>query len=231
MNKCVQLCSSMINSLSSASPAQKAQARIHQAALRLFAERGQGDLAISDLAEAAGIARGTVYNNIADPQNLFGQVAGSLAREMIERVEATMGAIADPPQRLATGCRLFVRRAHEEQDWGRFLVRFGLGTGDLRHLLLGPPVRDIAAAMETGRFKAGTDKIAPLVCMLTGMTLTCMDSVMRGDQAWREAGSGAAELFLIAGGMGQAEARRIARSDLPPLAAAPHARSFKGKEP
>src|SRR5262245_47243987 len=104
----------MITSAISDSRTGGARNRIYQAAVRLFAENGRSDVNVSDLAEAAGIARGTIYNNIRDPENLFGEVSTLLSHEMLVRTEATMSGLVDPAERIATGLRLFVRRAHEE---------------------------------------------------------------------------------------------------------------------
>ena len=198
----------------------RARAKIYHAALRLFAENGGSAITISDLADAAGIARGTIYNNINEPENLLGEVAAALSREMLLRTEATMQALTDPVERIATGLRLFVRRAHEDQDWGRFLVQFTMSHASLRGIMCEPPSRDVALAIESGRFKIAPPQIPALIGMLTGTTIAAMNSVIRGEQTWREAGSNAAELLLRAGGISPAEARRTARSELPPLAAA-----------
>lgn len=206
-----------------------AQTKIYQAALRLFAETGASDVNVSDLAEAAGIARGTIYNNIEDPENLFGEVAASLSREMLARTEATMRDIEDPAERMSIGLRLFVRRAHEEQDWGRFLVRFSLGHAALQLMMLEAPARDIDRAVKAGRFKVDSAKLPALVMMLSGSTVAAMSAVIRGDQAWRDLGSSTAELFLRAGGLGAAEARRLSQLDLPQLAPAPLPSKKKGK--
>ena len=199
-----------------------ARAKIYRAALRLFAENGGSEIAVSDLADAAGIARGTIYNNIAEPENLLGEVAVALSHEMLLRTEATMRAFTDPVERLATGSRLFVRRAHEEQDWGRFLVRFSHSHSALQEAMREPPARDIAQAIDAGRFKVGAEKIPALLAMLAGTTIASMNAVIRGDQTWRDAGTNTAELFLRAGGVAPAEARRIAQRELPPLAPAQH---------
>ena len=195
-----------------------ARARIYQAAIRLFAESGRGEVTVSELADAAGIARGTIYNNIKAPENLFGEVASSLAHEMILRIEATMRAIDDPAERIATGMRLFVRRAHEEQDWGRFLTRFALENSALSGMMREPPAKDIRKAIKAKTFSAGEEAIHALVSMLTGTTLAAMSAVIHGDQAWRNGGSDAAELFLRACGASPADARRLSTSGLPLLA-------------
>lgn len=198
-----------------------ARSRIYKAAVRIFAESGGSEVNVSDLANAAGIARGTIYNNIKDPENLFGEVASALSHEMIVRTEVTMRDLSDPAERIATGLRLFLRRAHDEHDWGRFLVRFSLSHTALRGMMSEPPARDIRSAMTAGRFKDDEAKIPVLVTMLAGTTMAAMNAIIRGDQAWREAGSGTAELFLRAGGLSGAEARRLSRTELQPLAPLP----------
>lgn len=208
-----------------------ARTRIYQAALRLFAENGGGEINVSELAQTAGIARGTIYNNIEAPEKLFGEVAAALSHEMIARTEATMQGLEDPALRIATGLRLFVRRAHEEQDWGRFLVQFSLGQAALQAMMREPPARDIARAIDAERFKSDHAQVPALVTMLTGATIAAMNAVIRGDQTWRDAGSATAELFLRAGGMTRTEARRLAHVDLPQLTtAALETRTKKGRK-
>jgi AcrR family transcriptional regulator len=197
----------------------RARAKIYNAALRLFAENGGSAITVSDLADAAGIARGTIYNNVSDPKNLLGEVAAALSQEMLLRTEATMQAFTDPAERIATGLRLFVRRAHEDHDWGRFLVQFMSSHAALRGVMREPPSRDVAHAIEIGRFKIAAAQLLAFVAMLTGTTIAAMNTVIRGEQTWPEAGSNAAELLLRAAGIPAAEARRIARRELLPLAA------------
>lgn len=194
-----------------------ARSRIYRSALRLFAETGAGEISVSELAQAAGVARGTIYNNLRHPENLFGDVASALSHEMIGRVDLAINGLKDPAERLATGIRLFVRRGHEERDWGLFLVRFAANHHALRSMMREPPARDIALAIELGRFKIDHAKILSLVSMLSGSTLAAMNSVIVGDQTWRDAGSDTAELFLRAGGLSAAEARRVSRCELPSL--------------
>ena len=130
-----------------------------------------------------------------------------------------MQAFTDPPERIATGLRLFVRRAHEDHDWGRFLVQFTLSHATLRGVMREPPSRDVARSIESGRFKIALSQIPAFAAMLTGTTISAMNTVLRGEQTWRDAGSSAAELLLRAAGISATEARRIARNELPPLAA------------
>lgn len=198
-------------------PLSTAQARIHDAALRLFSEQGSEQVTVRDLARAAGIARGTVYNNLPDPGSLFQTVAERLGAEMHERVNLSFSAIEDPAARLANGLRLFIRRAHDEPHWGRFIVRFAMTTAALRQMWEGYPLRDLAAGLDGGRYSFRPEQVPSVVAMIASVGLSGMFMVLEGHRTWRDAGADAAELVLRAIGIEAEEARRIATADLPPL--------------
>jgi AcrR family transcriptional regulator len=197
------------------------RSRIHQAALQLFAERGTSDISISDLAEAAGVARGTIYNNVDRPEELFGQVATDLASEMYARSVASMSGVTDPATRLALGIRMFARRTHEEPNWGRFIVRFSLTDSIFGKMMGEPPTIDAARAIETGRYKLEKIFLPSVVGMIGGAGLSSMRLVLDGTMTWRDAGSQTAEMLLRAFGIPAREARDIATIPLPPLVDAP----------
>jgi AcrR family transcriptional regulator len=202
------------------------QGRIHAAAMRLFAERGVTQVTVSDLAEAAGVARGTVYNNFGrassgNVQSLFEEVATRLTTEMDARVAASVGATHDPAERLANGMRSFVRRAHEEPLWGRFLVRFGASSPTLRSLLAGAPTRDVLTGIERGRFDLRPDQVPSAVALASSGVLAAIWLVLDGIRTWRDAGADVAGLVLRALGVPADEARRLGAGDLPPLPSDP----------
>jgi AcrR family transcriptional regulator len=201
-------------------PVSTALGRIHQAALRLFAERGVTQITVSDLAEAAGIARGTIYNNLGTVDSLFEDVATQLTAEMQLRVSATLTQTSDPARRMADGMRLFVRRAHEDPLWGRFLVRFAATTPTLRAVLEGGGADDIRRGVEMGLFQLRDDQLASAVTMMSTTVLGAMSLVLEGHQTWRDAGSDAAELVLRAFGAPVEDARAIATGELLPLSVA-----------
>ena len=187
--------------------------------MKLFAERGVTKVSISELAAAAGMARGTIYSHVPDVDNLFEEVAAQLAHEMTERVMAGFAGITDPAQRLAIGVRQYVRRAHEEPLWGRFMSRFGMNPALTRVLLASDPVADLEAGIESGRYVVGREQLPAMVGLLAGGTLAAMLPVLDGRSTWRDTGSNTAELLLIALGLSRDEARTLARSELPRLEA------------
>ena len=105
--------------------------RIAAAAVRLFAETGSTRVTVAELADAAGVARGTIYNNVDAPERLFEEIAAQLADQMHERIagshEGPTRSGGLPGERSAP----FVRQAHEQP-----------GLGELR-----PPVRPVPRSL------------------------------------------------------------------------------------
>lgn len=193
------------------------QRRLYAAALQLFAERGVTQINVSELAQAAGVARGTVYNNLSDLDGLFSQVAAQLSSDMSEKIAGAVREIEDPALRLSNGIRLFAKQAHEEPHWGRFLCRFALSNALLQDIWTGQPVKDLHEGLDKGRFHFEREQTASVVAMLAGTVIGAVFLMLEGHKAWREAGSDAAEFFLSAIGIPRAEARAIACRDLPVL--------------
>ena len=198
-----------------------ARRRLHDAALRLFAQRGGSEVSVSELAAAAGIARGTVYNNIDSLDEFFEEVSRDLALEMRERMLASFRGVRDPAQRLAHGQRFFVRRAHEEPGWGRFVARFGPVDPTVQAMWAGPSMDDVRSGIRHGRFSLRDDLESGAMALVNGTTITAMWSVLDGHATWRDVGSSTAELVLRGLGLDWQEARVLATQPLPPLAALP----------
>ncbi len=194
-----------------------AQVRIYEAAVRFFAERGTTHASVTELAQAAGLARGTIYNNVANLDSLFEEVATALGDEMHARILASFESMENPARRLACGVRFFVRRAHEEPHWGRFIVRFAFTTSTMRSLLSGPPARDLGDGLAKGRYSFRPEQMQSALAFVGSVTLAAMWLVLEGEKTWREAGSDAAELMLCSIGVAAQEAKALASADLPPL--------------
>ena len=198
-------------------PISAAQARIHAAAMRLFSEMDLTRVSVSDLAAAAGVARGTVYNNLGGTEGLFPQVAAQLVQEMTVRVTLSFDGVDDLAQRMAYGIRLYLRRAHEEPQWGRFLNRFGYSNATLQTLWTTDPVRNLAAGIESGRYAITPAQMSSAVVMLAGTVFAAMLPILDGHRTWRDVSAEVAELLLVALGIARAEARELAGREPPPL--------------
>ena len=185
--------------------------------MRLFAERSTTQVTVSELAEAAGVARGTVYSNIRNIDSLFEDVAARLVTEMDAQIATATPPGADPAQQIAVAIRMFIRRAHEEPLWGRFLVRFGVAMPALREVLEGRARNNIQIGIDLGRFHIEPGQITSVIAMLSGSVAAACSLVIDGQLTWREAGVNTAALFLRAIGVSSDTANAVARSDLPVL--------------
>ena len=194
--------------------------RINAAAVRLFTTKGTTQLTVSELAQEANVARGTLYRNVGSVEDLFDRIVAEFSTDLHQRVAATFAGIDDPAARLATGVRLWVRYAHENPAMGRFAVRFGLTEESLRAVMTGPPMQDIKAGIEAGRYDIGTSGIDSIASLVVGATVSAMWMVLEGHQTWRDAGTSTAELLLRAMGIDPAEAHEICTADLPDLSRA-----------
>ena len=192
--------------------------RISDAAIRLFVEKGTTQLTVSELAQAANVARGTLYRNVGSMADLFDRVVAEFRADLHQRVSESFVGIDDPAARLATGLRLWVRYAYENPAIGRFAVRFGLSEESLRAVMAGPPMRDISAGVAAGRYDIGPVSVDSIASLALGATVSAMWMVLEGHQTWREAGTSTAELVLRAMGIEPAEAREISMAELPRLA-------------
>lgn len=194
-----------------------ARQRIYAAALRLFAEKGATQIGVSELATAAGVARGTIYNNLNDADALFEEVALQLIDEMTERLMRCFVNVDDPAARMAIGVRHYVRRTHEEPDWGRFITRFAFSNRAMQGLWQAGPGENLTEGLNSGRYTLGVRQLRIVLGMVTGGVVTAMTSVLDGETTWRDAAGDTAELVLVLLGIGADEARCLATIELPPL--------------
>lgn len=193
------------------------QRRIHQAAFRLFAEKGTSQVNILDLAQEAGVARGTIYSNIESMESLFEAVASHLAAEMHERVKKSFDALEDPAQRLANGIRLFIRRAHEDSQWGAFIHKFAMNNSSLREMFTSQATTDLLNGLASGRYRFQQEQLLVVMTLISSCVLGSIFLVLEGHRTWREAGADTAELVLRALGVAPDEARALATKELPAL--------------
>lgn len=194
-----------------------ARRRIYAAALRLFAEKGATQIGVSELAAEAGVARGTIYNNLNDADALFEEVARQLIDEMTERLMLCFVNVDDPAVRMAIGVGHYVRRTHEEPDWARFITRFAFSNRAMQSLWQAGPGDNLTEGLNSGRYKLDARQLRIVLGMVTGGVITAMTSVLEGETTWRNSAGDTMELVLVLLGISAEEARRLAEIELPPL--------------
>jgi AcrR family transcriptional regulator len=197
-----------------------AERRIHDAALRIFARTGRTNLTISELANEAGVARGTVYHHVQLMEALFENVTARLTAEMYRRVHksiATTDIASNPVARLAMGIRLCIRRAHEDPLWGKFIYSFGFRAKVLHKLWSSAPTDDLLAGVQTGQFLTRPEQLRLTISFIAGVVSGAINLVATGHETWRSAGTQAVEFILQALGVPALMASHLANQELPPL--------------
>ncbi|MEQ8481998.1 MAG: TetR/AcrR family transcriptional regulator [Hoeflea sp.] len=194
-----------------------AQLRIHQAAIRIFAEHGGTTVNVSDLAREAGFSRGTIYNNLQDPAALFDSVCDMIAKEFRESINKACEGIDDPARKVSASIRLCVRRVHEDAAWGKFIARYAMLEPRLGHFWSEVPARELRRGLIAGRFRFDREQVTSITATAGGATFGAISLVLDGRRTWRQAGSDTAEVVLRGIGVDAAEAYEIAHSDLEPL--------------
>lgn len=122
---------------------KKMEARILEAALHVFAEKGPEAAVIDDFIKAAGIARGTFYNYFRSTGELLEATKTWLSDELILSIEEATADVQDPAIRLGMGIRLWIRRAEADRVWCAFMA--GVRMSSKAQLA---PIRDIKRAMK-----------------------------------------------------------------------------------
>ena len=77
---------------------QRRRAEILDAAERVFHEKGYRPATTDDLAGAAGVSVGTVYNFFGSKEGLYAEVLRRIARELLARVKQDILTKGDPEE-------------------------------------------------------------------------------------------------------------------------------------
>src|SRR5215469_9154353 len=85
------------------------QARLAEAAIELFYERGALATTVRDITSACGLTPGALYNHFESKDHLLYLVVRDIHRQVDDRLGAMLAATEDDPvTRLAAAVRLFV---------------------------------------------------------------------------------------------------------------------------
>jgi len=134
----------------------RTRSRIFAAALAVFAEKGPDAPVIDDFIKAAGVARGTFYNHFRTTEELLVATSKWLEDQLILSIEAEIGGLRDPVQRLAMGVRLWLQRSRKQPVLCAFIVRNRFRGRLVEQQLAG----DIRAGRQSGRLSIPSVDVA-----------------------------------------------------------------------
>ena len=190
----------------------RTRALLVDAAVRVIARKGAGAAAIHEIAAEAGLANGTFYNYFRDRDALLEATSLRLAERLHEDIAASRGAVEDPAERLAIGCRRFVLQALSDPVWGAALLRVWHASATPSAHAAAPLLADLRAGRRRGRLRYASETAA--VDLVQGTVLAGMRTVLDG-RAGAEHAAAVAALVLRGLGVPPRDADATAARPLP----------------
>ena len=181
--------------------------RLIESALRVFAAKGLDAASIDDVIAAAGVSRGTFYNYFRTDGELAAAVGEELTSETIGRIEAAVGHLANPAERVARGMRLYLGAAARYPLFARFTSQAGLRAVGPNHLLREYLPRHIVDGVKSGRMQAPDVSLA--VDMIVGAALSAVHALSTRT-VHRNYAENAVMHILIGLGVTRSSARKLA---------------------
>jgi AcrR family transcriptional regulator len=140
------------------------------AAAEVFAERGYEGTRIADVAERAGVGKGTVYEYFGSKEELFFAVFEEVHRELDERLERVVDPDAPAPEQLRVAVRSMVEETVEQVELYGLTLELWTGASsglyggrlreafvDLYGCLRGQVAGIVRAGQAAGELRAGVD--------------------------------------------------------------------------
>lgn len=194
----------------------KKKARTHQtlieAAMRIYARTGVGDLLLNELAEEAQVSHGTVYNYFKSREEVLEAVGAQLATEFSHQISAASAGIESGAERMSIAVRMFIERAKRDPEWASAVVRVYQYDKNIRSAIINYVRVDLQQGTTQSLFKFKNEDLA--VVMVVFATLGAMVVVLEGLEV-ENIDSLFSEMLLMGLGASPAKAHRIANLNLP----------------
>ena len=184
------------------------------AARRIMSEKGIDAATMLEIAEAADVGAGTVYNYFKSKEDLAIAVLEELMHELAIRIEKVTDTFEDPAQVYAFGIRTVIDTATQDPRWRQLLYRSEV-IADAAYHQKGPfAIRDMENATRAGRFRV-TD--APLTWKMACHAIVGVALAVTQETLSPEVVDETVIRLLCMTGIGLDEARDLAMRERPAL--------------
>jgi len=190
------------------------RARLIEAALLVFGQRGVEASVIDEITAVAGVSRGTFYNYFRTNEELLTAVAVETGNEIAAAIMGLFDQPPDPAVRAAVGIRHWLRMAQQHPHLAAFFRRAGMLVLDQTLTARSETRRYVPIGVERGRFNLATPELA--FDLIGGAVLAGINTLatVGAPEGYAEE---LAERILLALGLDSAEARTIAFAPLAPI--------------
>jgi AcrR family transcriptional regulator len=193
---------------------ERTRAQLLQAAVAVFGARGVAAATMQEVAQAAGVTPGTLYNHFSTKEALLRQVAQTIADGLCRAIDDSYAHITDGPQRMAIGQRRYIWLAMQSPAWVLMLLDVVAAAPEVLAAIQKYPTNDLRIGIRQKKFKVPSEAAA--LDAINGICTQAMRRVALGLAPPRHDVACAA-LVLRALGLPPEEAAEVARRPLPPL--------------
>ena len=186
--------------------AAKTRAALLAAGLELLADRPIDAIAIDQVVDRAGVAKGSFFNHFADKAAFSSAIGAEVRQEIEALVDAANAGIADPVLRLGSGMRVGVGFALDQRKRAIIMLRGLEGSTAIDHELNRGIRADIEALVDAGLVRPEAARSG--VRYWLGLCQVAMLNVIERDPARADAAERLREMLVLGlSGLGVPEDR------------------------
>jgi AcrR family transcriptional regulator len=187
------------------------------AAVHVYGQRGVRSATLQEIATAAGVASGTIYNYFPTREALASEVALWLANTLCQCIADSYAGVKSGVERMAIGNRRYLWLAQESPAWASMLLEVGAAAPELARTVHEYALADLRLGVRQKGFRIVTEAAA--MNLINGTISSAMQAIALG---MAPAGHAAAVAETVLRGLGVPadEARAAATMPLPELPSA-----------
>jgi AcrR family transcriptional regulator len=191
---------------------ERTRRQLVAAAIRVFSARGVAAATIQEIAAAAEMAPGTVYNHFRAKDEVLQAVAAWAADALCRRMSESHAEVAQGSQRMAIGNRRYVWLAEQSPQWALLLLDIAAAAPQLVQQINEYALADLRLGIRQKSFRIASEAAA--LDLINGTVTQAMRRVALGMAPARHDVAVAAAV-LRGLGMPFDEALEVARRPLP----------------
>ena len=119
---------------------------------RLLAERPVDAVAIDEIVQAAGVAKGSFYNHFEDKDAFASAIFHNIREEIESAVARVNTDVQDPAFRVVRALAVYVNYVLASHERASVLLRINVGLASTHNPLNKGVLEDVAAGLRSGRF-------------------------------------------------------------------------------
>lgn len=191
---------------------ERTRRQLIAAAISTFSTHGVADTTMQQIAVAAGMTTGTVYNHFRTKAEIVQAVAVSIARTIRERSAPGRTLMRTGAEQIAAGCRRYLGLAQASPAWALLILDVASRDPAFRKTITGFVATEVRHGIRRKEFVVTSEAAA--LDLIIGSTMEGMRRLAL-DRVPKRHTSSVVAMILRGLGVPSAQAHRIATKDLP----------------